>query len=199
MAERRFRDRDDDDDDFRNRKSHRHRGNRQSESEAGFDTNSTNNTNNMGGVGFMQGQRFEDRPRSYNNDGGQRPYNNGPRPAYSNNQRPGGAPPRQFNGPRFVPTVSHEPEEVTVKWFQQEKGYGFVMDANNRDLFIHISVVKAAGRETVEPNEKLLVQRGPSRKGGDAVNIILNDMSAALPIGSEIRPVFRREETAAPA
>jgi CspA family cold shock protein len=66
------------------------------------------------------------------------------------------------------PEPTSEPEEVTVKWFNAEKGFGFVK-AKDDDLFLHISAMRKAGLQTVEPDQKLLVQRGPGKNGKDAV------------------------------
>lgn len=83
------------------------------------------------------------------------------------------APPR--DGPRRPPEpqVTGEPETVTVKWFNTEKGFGFVVDRKGQDLFLHISVVKAAGLVAVEPNAEIVIQRGPGRKGGESANRII--------------------------
>ena len=53
---------------------------------------------------------------------------------------------------------SGEQSEATVKWFKQDKGFGFVELANGKgDAFLHISVLQAAGREAVEPGTRLKV------------------------------------------
>jgi cold shock CspA family protein len=68
-----------------------------------------------------------------------------------------------------------EPEKVTVRWYSAEKGYGFVVDKDGNDVFIHVTVVKASGRTTLIGGDELIVRRGPSRKSGrDSVNLIVN-------------------------
>jgi cold shock protein len=44
-------------------------------------------------------------------------------------------------------------ERGTVKWFDSRMGYGFVIDAEGRDIFIHRRVVRRAGRRRLEPGE----------------------------------------------
>jgi len=41
----------------------------------------------------------------------------------------------------------------TVKWFDSRMGYGFVIDAQGRDMFVHRRVVRQAGRRRLEPGE----------------------------------------------
>jgi len=43
-----------------------------------------------------------------------------------------------------------------VKWFNPDKGYGFIRPDNGKqDVFIHISVVKAAGLDNLDDNQKI--------------------------------------------
>ena len=54
-----------------------------------------------------------------------------------------------------------------VKWFDGKKGFGFIApDLGPRDVFVHVSVVKAAGLDRLEPGQRLefeLVQDGSGR------------------------------------
>src|ERR1700694_4475167 len=51
--------------------------------------------------------------------------------------------------------------DATVKWFSQDKGFGFVEPAGGLgDAFLHVAVLEAAGHETVLPGSKLRVQVG---------------------------------------
>ncbi|MEI6419311.1 MAG: cold-shock protein [Sphingomonadales bacterium] len=54
-----------------------------------------------------------------------------------------------------------------VKWFDGKKGFGFIApDLGPRDVFVHVSVVKAAGLDRLEPGQRLefeLVQDGAGR------------------------------------
>jgi CspA family cold shock protein len=107
-------------------------------------------------------------------------YHYGSRPPgrnFGNNFNGGFQQPRQqrrFDEPVIV---TGDPEEVTVKWFNPEKGYGFVIDSGNNELFLHITVVRRCNINSLMPNQKILIQRGPSRRPGqDAVNhIVVNN------------------------
>ena len=74
---------------------------------------------------------------------------------------------------RPEPVVTGEPEIVTVKWFNTEKGFGFVIDENQRDLFMHVSAFRSLGITTVVQDQKLRAQRGPGRDGKEAINKVL--------------------------
>jgi CspA family cold shock protein len=44
----------------------------------------------------------------------------------------------------------------TVKWFNTEKGYGFIQpEGGGKDVFVHISAVQAAGARSLQENQKV--------------------------------------------
>ena len=44
----------------------------------------------------------------------------------------------------------------TVKWFNPEKGFGFIVpDEGGKDVFVHISAVEAAGMKTLDEGQKV--------------------------------------------
>lgn len=44
----------------------------------------------------------------------------------------------------------------TVKWFNEQKGYGFIQPENgNKDVFVHISAVERAGLRTLKEGQKV--------------------------------------------
>ena len=44
----------------------------------------------------------------------------------------------------------------TVKWFNEQKGYGFVQpDNGSKDVFVHISAVESAGLRTLKEGQKV--------------------------------------------
>ena len=45
----------------------------------------------------------------------------------------------------------------TVKWFSDEKGYGFLSQANGRDVFVHHSAIEADGFRTLNEGDQLEV------------------------------------------
>jgi CspA family cold shock protein len=55
----------------------------------------------------------------------------------------------------------------TVKWFNAQKGYGFIQpDAGDKDVFVHISAVEAAGLGSLNEGQKVSydVERGQQGK-----------------------------------
>lgn len=70
--------------------------------------------------------------------------------------------------------VTGEPEKVTVRWYNEEKGYGFVADEQGNDLFIHVSALRRAGLDTLTEGQELTIQRGPGKKAGQqSANLIV--------------------------
>jgi len=54
----------------------------------------------------------------------------------------------------------------TVKWFNAEKGYGFIApDEGGKDVFVHITAVRAAGMEGLTDNQKVEFEIQSGRDG----------------------------------
>ena len=61
----------------------------------------------------------------------------------------------------------------TVKWFNDQKGYGFITpDDGGEDLFVHHSEIKAEGRTTLREGQKVDFEVGQGRKGPCATNVV---------------------------
>ena len=55
----------------------------------------------------------------------------------------------------------------TVKWFNGQKGYGFIEpDDRSPDVFVHISAVEAAGMQGLNEGQKVSFEVVPNRKTG---------------------------------
>ena len=60
----------------------------------------------------------------------------------------------------------------TVKWFNNAKGYGFILsDDTNEDLFAHYSVIEMDGYRTLRAGQSVQFDTKPSEKGLHAINI----------------------------
>ena len=61
----------------------------------------------------------------------------------------------------------------TVKWFNGEKGYGFIVaDDGGADLFVHHSEVKTAGYANLDEGQKVEYTVGEGKKGPCATNVV---------------------------
>ncbi|HEV3361238.1 MAG TPA: cold-shock protein [Pseudonocardiaceae bacterium] len=62
--------------------------------------------------------------------------------------------------------------EGTVKWFNAEKGYGFIQRADGGpDVFVHYSEIQGTGYRSLEENQKVEFEVGQGTKGPQAQNV----------------------------
>ncbi len=60
----------------------------------------------------------------------------------------------------------------TVKWFSEEKGYGFISpDDGSEDLFVHYSGIEGTGFKTLEEGARVSYEATRGRKGMQAENV----------------------------
>jgi CspA family cold shock protein len=90
-----------------------------------------------------------------------------------------GSTPRD-NGPRFETSPSGPSVRATVRWYNPDKGFGFVGLEDGSDAFLHVSVVERSGNGTVPPGATLEVRTAPGQKGVQVTEILSVDTSTAL-------------------
>lgn len=59
----------------------------------------------------------------------------------------------------------------TVKFFNAEKGFGFISRETGDDVFVHYSNIEGTGYRTIEEGQKVSFEIGQGRKGDEAHNV----------------------------
>lgn len=60
----------------------------------------------------------------------------------------------------------------TVKWFNAEKGYGFItVDGGGQDVFVHYSAIDMAGYKVLEEGQQVAFEVGTGSKGPQAESV----------------------------
>lgn len=63
-------------------------------------------------------------------------------------------------------------EKGSVKWFSNEKGYGFIERENGEDVFVHHSDIQGEGFKTLRQGEAVDFEVLPAEKGPKAQNVV---------------------------
>ena len=60
---------------------------------------------------------------------------------------------------------------ATVKWFNSEKGYGFIVDQDGNDIFVHYSVIETDGYKYLEEGQAVSYELIDTDTGLQAINV----------------------------
>jgi CspA family cold shock protein len=88
--------------------------------------------------------------------------------------------PQPIPFPSFASSASGPEVEATVKWFNAEKGYGFVaLTDGSGDVFLHVNTLQGAGYQAVNPGATLRIRVGQGQKGRQVDQVVSVDESTA--------------------
>ncbi|MBO8141539.1 MAG: cold-shock protein [Firmicutes bacterium] len=63
-------------------------------------------------------------------------------------------------------------ERGRVKWFSNEKGYGFIEREGGEDVFVHYSAIQQEGYKTLEQGEEVEFEIVQGARGPQAANVL---------------------------
>jgi CspA family cold shock protein len=75
--------------------------------------------------------------------------------------------------PRLASEGVRQVASGTVKWFNAEKGFGFIAREGEADVFVHYSAIQGDGYRSLEEGQRVEFDVGPGRKGEEAQNVRL--------------------------
>lgn len=59
----------------------------------------------------------------------------------------------------------------TVKWFNSEKGFGFITKEDGNDVFVHFTAIKGDGFKTLEEGQRVSFDVTQGNRGDQAANV----------------------------
>lgn len=69
--------------------------------------------------------------------------------------------------------MSDQLETGTVKWFNDEKGYGFIARETGEDVFVHFTAINMEGRRSLQEGQSVTFEVESGQKGPQATNVTL--------------------------
>src|SRR6185312_7774280 len=135
--------------------------------------NSTAVASSGGGGG---GGGYGQRDRDFGGGGGGRDYGGGGSRDYGGGRggRSGGGYRQDSYRQDSAPRGPAQSVEGAVKWFEPDKGYGFISpDGGGKDIFVHITALRRSGVQTLGPGQRVRVDVVDGRKGLEADRVVL--------------------------
>ncbi len=155
-------------------------------------------THETSGLRPLRSNRTDRSPRSPRRGGFDDDFTPSPAPSYGERSSFGGPPRRPAGGSQVI--ASGPEISASVKWFNSEKGFGFVELADGSgDVFLHANALSQSGHESVSPGATLGVKIGQGPKGRQVAEVISVDESTAQPERPRSSPGFGAPRTGAPS
>ena len=67
--------------------------------------------------------------------------------------------------------MSEQLENGSVKWFNDEKGYGFIARESGDDVFVHFTAINMDGRRTLKEGQNVTFEVTSGQKGPQAAHV----------------------------
>ena len=64
-------------------------------------------------------------------------------------------------------------KQGTVKWFNEEKGFGFIEVEGGKDIFVHFSSIKKEAFKTLKEGDKVEFEVEDGARGPQAANVVV--------------------------
>ncbi|MCT4443874.1 cold-shock protein [Lactiplantibacillus argentoratensis] len=60
----------------------------------------------------------------------------------------------------------------TVKWFNADKGYGFITGEDGKDVFVHFSAIQTEGYKSLDEGQRVSYEVEQADRGPQATNVV---------------------------
>jgi len=60
----------------------------------------------------------------------------------------------------------------TVKWFSDQRGYGFIATEGAREVFVHHAAIEGSGFRTLHEGDRVEFEIKPSERGEEAAHVV---------------------------
>lgn len=87
----------------------------------------------------------------------------------------------------------------TVKWFDSKKGFGFIVNPEGKDVFVHFSSIEGDGFRALKDGEKVDFEQIEGAKGLSATKVRRAEATRERPISPIVPPSQSQTETQAQA
>ncbi len=66
-------------------------------------------------------------------------------------------------------------EKGTVKWFNSDKGFGFIQRANGEDVFVHFNAISGTGYKSLSEGQRVEFSVAKGQKGLQAEEVVVDN------------------------